>query len=71
MSSKGIEGQHKDGILITIDVQMRIIGDGNAALWVTYSRNITGQNESNTLPSQLSLLSMKSLFNHVLKVAFQ
>lgn len=60
MDSKGIEAQHKDGIHLTIDVQMRIIGDGSAVLWVTYSRNITGQQESNQLPSQLTLFTMKN-----------
>ncbi|VVT56324.1 uncharacterized protein SAPINGB_P004968 [Magnusiomyces paraingens] len=60
MDSKGIEALHRDGISLTVDVQMRIIGDGNAALWVTYSRNITGQQESNQIPSQFTLFSMKN-----------
>lgn len=67
MASKGIEGQHKDGVFITLDVQMRIIGNGYAALWVTYSRNITGQQETNQMPSQLSLLSSKKNLHKRLK----
>lgn len=58
MNSRGIEGLHKDGHLITIDVQLRTIGASYLALWVTYSRNITGTHETK-VPSQLSLLSVK------------
>lgn len=58
LKSRGIEGLHKDGHLITIDVQARIIGASYLALWVTYSRNITGVHEAK-VPSQLSLLSIK------------
>lgn len=58
MKSRGIDGLHKDGHIITIDVQLRTIGGSNYALWVTYSRNITGVHEAK-VPSQLSLLSVK------------
>lgn len=45
MGSTGIHGRHKDGLLLTIDVQLRVIGDGSVALWVTYSRNIVGEEQ--------------------------
>lgn len=58
MRSRGIEGLHKDGHSITIDIQLRTLGASFFALWITYSRNITGTHETN-VPSQLSLLSVK------------
>lgn len=56
LKSKGIEGLHKDSHLITIDV--RAIRGSSLALWVTYSRDTKGA-RSASLPSQLTLLSMK------------
>lgn len=58
LRSKGIEGLHKDGHLITIDVQLRVVTGASHALWVTYSHNLKGA-KSATVPSQLTLLSMK------------
>lgn len=60
MNSRGIEGLHKDGHLVTLDVQVRAVGGSGTvlALWVTYSRNIAGVHETQ-MPSQLSLLSLK------------
>ncbi|CDO57339.1 similar to Saccharomyces cerevisiae YOL045W PSK2 One of two (see also PSK1) PAS domain containing S/T protein kinases [Geotrichum candidum] len=63
MKSRGIDGLHKDGHIITIDVQLRTIGGSNYALWITYSRNITGAHEAK-VPSQLSLLSVKKRSLH-------
>lgn len=56
--SKGIEGLHMDGHLIIIDVQVRVLGGPSLVLWVTYSRNVSGV-LGTTVPSQLTLLSMK------------
>lgn len=57
-SSKGIEGLHKDSHLITLDVQLRIVGADKLVLWVTYTHDIKGV-KSAAVPSQLTLLSMK------------
>lgn len=58
IASKGISGLHKDGHLITLDVQVRGLGGTSLALWITYSHSVKGA-RSTTVPSQLTLLSMK------------
>jgi protein-serine/threonine kinase len=46
--SKGIEGIHRDGNPILIDVQLRDSGSGTFVVWITYSR-ATNKSEANDL----------------------
>lgn len=41
LSSKGIEGIHRDGKALYIDIQLRVILPDIFVLWVTYSRHLT------------------------------
>lgn len=41
LASRGIEGLHRDGKLIHIDVQLRVVRSDIFVLWVTYSRHST------------------------------
>lgn len=52
LSSRGIEGAHRDGRTLYIDIQLRVILPDIFVLWVTYSRNL-GKN----ITKQLQKLS--------------
>lgn len=58
MKSTGIPALHRDGHFITLDVQLRTLDTSYYALWISFSRNLTGAHEAN-VPSQLSLLTLK------------
>ncbi|KAF5094132.1 hypothetical protein D0Z00_003690 [Geotrichum galactomycetum] len=70
MKSRGIDGLHKDGHIITIDVQLRTIGGSNYALWITFSRNLTGAHEAK-VPSQLSLLYLNNRVKHLIRPQYK
>lgn len=57
-TSIGIDGKHKDGSLLKIDIQLRVINGQIASLWLTYSRDVIF-NEYNTIPSQLHIMEQE------------
>lgn len=57
-TSIGIDGQHKDGSFIKIDIQLRVINGHILSLWLTHSRDVIF-NEYNTIPSQLHIMEQE------------
>ncbi|KAH3902891.1 serine/threonine protein kinase PSK1 SCDLUD_000486 [Saccharomycodes ludwigii] len=54
-SSIGLDAVHRDGSIIKVDIQLRVINAKYFVLWITHSRDVVLKNY-NTLPSQLSIL---------------
>ena len=57
-TSIGIDAQHKDGSLIKLDIQLRVINGHILSLWLTHSRDVIF-NEYNTIPSQLHIMEQE------------
>ncbi|KAL6939761.1 hypothetical protein ACO0RG_003607 [Hanseniaspora osmophila] len=60
-NSKGINGMHRDGSLIKLDVQLRVLNTKYALLWITHSRDIVSKNY-NIMPSQMKILKENEMF---------
>lgn len=54
-TSIGLDGCHKDGNLIKVDVQLRVLNTNAVLLWITHSRDVVIENYT-TVPSQLPML---------------
>ena len=54
-TSIGLDGCHKDGNLIKVDVQLRVLNMNAVLLWITHSRDVVIENYT-TVPSQLPML---------------
>ncbi|EJS41789.1 psk2p [Saccharomyces arboricola H-6] len=54
-TSIGLDGRHKDGNLIKVDIQLRILNTNVILLWITHSRDVVIENYT-TVPSQLPML---------------
>ncbi|CUS20771.1 LAQU0S01e14290g1_1 [Lachancea quebecensis] len=53
--SIGIDAIHRDGSVLKVDIQLRVINSSNSLLWVTHSRDVVFENYK-TNPSQLLML---------------
>lgn len=67
-TSIGIDGQHKDGAMVKIDIQMRVINENIISLWLTHSRDVIFT-DYNTIPSQLHIMEheQEDNFNSLVK----
>ncbi|CAI4051014.1 hypothetical protein SKDZ_15G1120 [Saccharomyces kudriavzevii ZP591] len=54
-TSIGLDGCHKDGNLIKVDIQLRVLNTNVMLLWITHSRDVVIENYT-TVPSQLPML---------------
>lgn len=54
-NSIGIDAIHRDGSVINVDIQLRVISTSYLLLWITHSRDVFFKNYS-TNPSQLKIL---------------
>ncbi|CAI4051250.1 hypothetical protein N7582_005153 [Saccharomyces uvarum] len=54
-TSIGIDGCHKDGNLIKVDIQLRVLNTNIILLWITHSRDVVIEDYT-TVPSQLPML---------------
>ena len=59
-TSTGIDGLHRDGFLIKVDIQLRVISPSVALVWITHSRDVDFEDYEAT-PSQLSMLKESEL----------
>ena len=59
-TSTGIDGLHRDGFLIKVDIQVRVISPSVALVWITHSRDVDFEDYEAT-PSQLSMLKESEL----------
>ena len=57
-TSVGIDGRHKDGALVKVDIQMRVIDENIISLWLTHSRDVIFT-DYNTIPSQLHIMEQE------------
>ncbi|SCU90915.1 LADA_0F07096g1_1 [Lachancea dasiensis] len=53
--SIGINALHRDGNIIKVDIQLRVISSSHSLLWITHSRDVVFENYK-TNPSQLVML---------------
>ncbi|SCU84834.1 LANO_0C02498g1_1 [Lachancea nothofagi CBS 11611] len=58
--SIGIDAIHRDGSIIKVDIQLRVISSTNSLLWITHSRDVVFENYK-TNPSQLLMLKESEL----------
>lgn len=59
-NSIGINAIHRDGSIIKVDIQLRVMDSSNALLWITHSRDVVFENYT-TNPSQLRMLKENEL----------
>lgn len=58
--SIGIDAIHRDGHIIKVDVQLRVISKNYMVVWITHSRDLSVKDYS-TNPSQLKILNEKDI----------
>ncbi|SMN21481.1 similar to Saccharomyces cerevisiae YAL017W PSK1 One of two (see also PSK2) PAS domain containing S/T protein kinases [Maudiozyma saulgeensis] len=59
-ASIGIDGRHRDGSLIKVDIQLRVISSSVSLVWITHSRDVKIE-DYQTNANQLSMLKESDL----------
>lgn len=59
-SSIGINGRHRDGSLIKVDIQLRVLSSSISLIWITHSRDVQ-LDDYHTSPNQLSMFNENDL----------
>ncbi|CAB4255310.1 similar to Saccharomyces cerevisiae YAL017W PSK1 One of two (see also PSK2) PAS domain containing S/T protein kinases [Maudiozyma barnettii] len=59
-ASIGIDGRHRDGSLIKVDIQLRVISSSVSLVWITHSRDVK-LDDYQTNANQLSMLKESDL----------
>ncbi|SCU80267.1 LAME_0B02278g1_1 [Lachancea meyersii CBS 8951] len=59
-NSIGIDAVHRDGCVLKVDIQLRVINQTTSLLWITHSRDVVFENYKTT-PSQLPMLKESEL----------
>ncbi|AMD18845.1 HBL057Cp [Eremothecium sinecaudum] len=59
-SSVGIDAVHRDGHMLKIDIQLRVLSPSSILLWITHSRDVFFK-DYNSNPSQLKMFNEKDI----------